>query len=202
MLKNRLAAVLLVFALAGLAAPLEGMQLTVSYRVLERVLEKGLFRDQGRYYVSGSSDDDCNYAYLARPRLGVDGGRLALRLHFNGFAGAEVGGQCLGSGDEFDFVVTGVPKVEGGSLVLGDPQLSLSGRPAYEALLQPIVTGPLAQALRFDLAAELDHLVAGAAREGLRVRISGLEIFNPRATPGWLEVGVELSAALTEGAAP
>jgi hypothetical protein len=197
--RSRPAAVLSVLVLGlALAVPASAIQLMISYPVLEGMLQKSLFRDQGRYYVSGSSADECNYAFLERPRLGAQGGRLTVRLHFDAFTGAEVGGECVGSGDDFDIVVTGVPKVVGGTMVLADPQLSTSGRPAYEAMLRPLVTGALAQGIRFDLAGELNRLAANATPEGYRVQISGVEISSLRPTSGWLEVGVELTAALTE----
>jgi len=189
-----------------LAAPAAAIHLTIAYPVLERTLDRELFREQGRYYLAGGPDDDCSYTYVEQPRLGAEGARLVLRLHLSARLGREVLGQCVGPGEAFEVVISGVPKIEGTSVTLADAQLSFPEHPRYEVLheplLAPFITGPLAQALRFDLAAEIRRLTEGAAREGYRIQIGGLVLSGLRAAPGQLEVDVDFRASVTAGPAP
>lgn len=198
----RLPAIMAVLATALLATPGAGIQVMISYPVLERAVAKELFREEGRYYISGSSADACSYTFVERPRLGAEAGRLVLRLHLSARLGQAILGQCVGPSEAFEVVVSGVPKVDGGSVVLADPLLSLPDRPQYEGLLRPFVTGPLAQALRFNLAAEIGRLTEGAAREGYRIQIDGLVLSGLRAAPNGLEVEIDFRATVTASPAP
>lgn len=205
-MRNHKSLILSLFlAAAFLARPASAIHLTLSYRVLERTIERELFRDQGRYYLAGSPADDCSYTFLEQPRLGAEGERIVLRLQLSARLGQEVLGQCVGPGEDVEVVVSGVPRIEGTSVTVADPEMSFPNNPRYgelhEAVLAPFLSGPLKEALRFDLGAELRSLAEGAGREGYRLQISGLSLSGLRAAPNQLEVEIDLQAAVTEGSA-
>jgi hypothetical protein len=185
----------LLLMLAASAA--EAVDLAIDYGVLQRAIEEGLLQE-GRYYVTGGPGDDCAYTFLEKPRLGASGARLALTFHLSGRAGVVMLGRCVGPSDAFDVTLTGSPQLVDGVLSLGDPSFSLPSRPAYEQLLAPILTDTIADALRFDLAAEIQRFTQAAAQEGYRLSITELTLTNLRVGADRIEVEVDFKGGVTQ----
>ena len=73
-----------------------------------------------RHYLQGGPEDTCAYAFIQEPRVSAVGERLQIRFLFAGRAGKEVAGKCVGPGDNFDIVVSGVPSYGNGELFLDE----------------------------------------------------------------------------------
>ena len=113
------ATVLLLFLfhahVAGAAAKLD-----VAYASVERILSLKILTEGGRHYLQGGPDDTCAYAFIQEPRVSALGERLQIRFLFAARAGKEVAGKCVGPGDNFDIVVSGVPSYGNGELFLDE----------------------------------------------------------------------------------
>ncbi len=104
---------LLHMQVAGAAAKLD-----VAYASVERILTTRFLTEGGRRYLQGSPEDTCAYAFIQEPRVSALGERLQIRFLFAARAGTEVAGRCVGPGDNFDIVVSGVPSYRDGELFL------------------------------------------------------------------------------------
>ena len=60
---------------------------------------------EGRRYVQGDQSNKCNFAYLEKPQIQGEAGRLRIRARFTGRTSLNMLGQCVGLGDEFNLVV-------------------------------------------------------------------------------------------------
>ncbi len=98
---------------AGAAAKID-----VAYASIERIMSTTLLTEGGRRYLQGGPEDTCTYAFIQEPRVSAVGERLYLRFLFAGRAGKQVAGKCVGPGDNFDIIVSGVPSYGNGELFL------------------------------------------------------------------------------------
>lgn len=118
--------------------------LEIRYGALERLIGQQMFTSEGRRYVRGSQAAKCNYAYLESPKLHTGGAnRIELRVHFTGRSALDMFGRCVGMGDSFDLVITGLPIARNGSiafdqLVVNTPRDSFYIRRVRSALLQTL----------------------------------------------------------------
>ncbi len=100
---------------AGAAAKLD-----VAYASVERILTTTFLTEGGRRYLQGGPEDTCAYAFIQEPRVSAVGERLQIRFLFAARAGKEVASKCVGPGDNFDIVVSGVPSYGNGELFLDE----------------------------------------------------------------------------------
>jgi hypothetical protein len=85
-----------------------------------------------------------------------------------------VAGRCVGPGDNFDLVISGVPKYENGELYLSELTVEAPDT-AYFKIVRPLVEKDLKESLRYPLRERLDYAaawissssVAGAVKLGL-----------------------------------
>jgi hypothetical protein len=94
--------------------------LHIQFGALKRMLSDQAFTQEGRRYVHGSQSAKCNFAYLEKPKIEADSGRLRIRARFTGRSALNMFGQCVGVGDAFDVVVTARPDYKDGNLRLQD----------------------------------------------------------------------------------
>ena len=115
----------------------------IAYTSLERMIVAALLTEGGRLYLSGAPEDTCNYAFVQDPRVSSDASRLYVRFLFAGSAGKVVRDKCIGTGDNFDVVVSGVPRYANGELYLEDMNsrrravCSISSRASSKASCSP-----------------------------------------------------------------
>ena len=103
---------LLLFAPCIHAASLE-----IRYGALERLIAQQMFSNEGRRYVRGSQGTKCSFAFLEAPKLlPGSASRIELRVHFTGRSALDMFGKCVGMGDSFDLVITGLPVARDGSI--------------------------------------------------------------------------------------
>ena len=71
--------VLLLMALSRCAAAVE---LRIQFGALERMLTEQVLSQEGRRYVHGGKANKCNFAYLEKPQVRGEGGRLRMKARF------------------------------------------------------------------------------------------------------------------------
>jgi hypothetical protein len=154
---------------------LEASSIEFAYTSLERLVVSSLFTEGGRLYLNGDPGDTCNYAFVQEPRVFAEGERLHVRMLFAGSAGKMVRGKCVGSGDNFDVVVSGVPRYGNGELYLDDMKLEAESRlfdlfsPLIESQLAPRLRVPLRRSLEYRFAEWTSHGAGRLALDELNV---------------------------------
>ena len=121
-------AVLLLALLSRCAAAVE---LHIQFGALERMLTEQVFSQEGRRYVHGSKTNKCNFAYLEKPQVRGEGGRLRMKARFTGRSALNLAGQCVGLGDAFDVVITAVPIYKSGAIGLQEVKVASDGKSGY-----------------------------------------------------------------------
>lgn len=178
MLRTRRTLVAAGLLLAAIATPppAPAAEITLSHAALERVVWQVLLTEGGRGYFEGGPNDTCRYAFVQEPKVTGVGGRLRIRFLFSGRAGAQVGGRCVGPGDTFDLIVSGVPALARGELYLDDLRVEAPDT-AYSRLVRSLVESQLGQRLRYPLKQDLDALAAArGAPAGFTVSLPRLEM--------------------------
>ena len=120
--------VLLLMALPRCAAAVE---LHIQFGALERSLTEQVFSQEGRRYVHGSKANKCNFAYLEKPHVRGEGGRLRMKARFTGRSALNVVGQCVGLGDAFDVAITAIPVYRNGAIALQGVKVTSEGKSGY-----------------------------------------------------------------------
>ena len=120
--------VLLLLAAGRCAAAVE---LHIQFGALERMLTEQVFSQEGRRYVHGSKTNKCNFAYLEKPQMRGEGGRLRIKARFTGRSSLNVIGQCVGLGDAFDVVITAMPVYKSGVIALQEVKVASEGKSGY-----------------------------------------------------------------------
>jgi hypothetical protein len=117
--------------LLGFAQCAFAVELHVEFGALERMLTEQVFTQEGRRYVRGGKTDKCNFAYLEKPQVRGDGGRLRIKARFTGRSALNFAGQCVGLGDAFDVVIAALPLYKNGALGLQDVKVTSDRKTGY-----------------------------------------------------------------------
>lgn len=119
---------LIGFVVLSSASTAAAGSLEISYASLERILLEHSLTEGGRRYFEGGPSDTCNYAFIQEPHVSAEGGRLQVQFLFAGSIGKQVGERCVGSGDNFPIVVSGVPHYAEGEIFLDDMRIDGESR--------------------------------------------------------------------------
>jgi hypothetical protein len=119
----------MVLALVSRCA--SAVELHIQFGALERMLTEQVFSQEGRRYVHGSKTDKCNFAYLEKPQVHGEAGRLRMKARFTGRSALNLAGQCVGLGDAFDVVITALPIYKGGAIGLQEVKVTSDGKSGY-----------------------------------------------------------------------
>jgi hypothetical protein len=152
------AAVLLVLLVAQAGA----VELHVQFGALERMLGEQLFTQEGRRYVKGSKDNKCNFAYLEKPHVKGEGGRLRMTARFSGRSTLNFAGLCVGMGDAFDVVILALPIYKNGAVMLQDVKVTSDGKTGIYirkvcSAMEAVLTRDFKYALEHDAQAMLEN---------------------------------------------
>jgi hypothetical protein len=120
-------AILLLLAIQAAHA----VELHVQFGALERMLSQTVFTQDGRRYVHNDKSNKCNFAYLEKPQVRSDSGKLRIRARFTGRSALNIVGQCVGLGDAFDVSILATPQYKDGYLVLGNVTVASDGKSGY-----------------------------------------------------------------------
>jgi len=104
------------------------VELHIQFNALERMLAESVFTQDGRRYVHGDKSNKCNFAYLEKPQVRGDGGRLVIRARFTGRSALNTFGICVGLGDAFNAVISATPEFHDGNIVLSKVTAASEGK--------------------------------------------------------------------------
>jgi len=148
----------LLLLLALLPACASAVELHIQFGALERMLTEQVFTQEGRRYVRGSRTTKCNFAYLEKPGMRGEGGRLVIRARFTGRSALNVVGQCVGLGDAFNVVVTAVPVYRKGAIALQEVKVASEGKSGY-------YIRKVCEAMQANLAKDFQYALDAEARK-------------------------------------
>jgi hypothetical protein len=165
---------------------------TLAHTAVERLIWRVLLTEGGRGYLEGGPGDTCRYAFVQEPRVSGENGRLRVRFLFAGQAGAQVGERCVGPGDTFDIVVSGIPALTGGVLHLEDLRVEAPDT-AYFRLVRGLVESELNAQMRYPLRDDLNRIAATlGAPAGFTVSVDTLELGQVRIDEKMLHLSLDL----------
>ncbi len=170
----RVFAAALAFVVLGAATATAG-KLDVAYASMERMIVSKFLTEGGRRYLQGGPEETCAYAFIQEPRVSSIGARLELRFLFAGRAGKQVGSKCVGAGDNFDIVVSGVPRYADGDLFLDEAKFE-SEHKLFE-VFSKLIERQLAPLLRIRANPHVESFVAQLTSRGAgTVRLETMDI--------------------------
>jgi len=142
------------------ALPVRAVDLRLQFGALERMLAEQAFTQEGRRYVHGDRTAKCNFAYLEKPRVEGDAGKLRIRARFTGRTALNVLGQCVGLGDAFGVVIAARPVYKDGNIGLADVTVTSDGRTGlYIRRVCAAMATSLARDFRYPVAAEAKKIL-------------------------------------------
>ncbi len=173
-----------LIALLLLAAHARAVELRLEYGALERLLAEQVFTQEGRRYVKGSQTNKCNFAYLEKPQVRADGGRLRIRARFTGRSALNMFGQCVGLGDAFDVIITAVPQFRNGNIWLADVAATSDGHTGfYIRRVCTALTTSLSRDFHYPISAEAQKALEDpAAHPGYRRELRNFRVPEIRVT--------------------
>lgn len=114
-------------AVALAVLPLQAVEIHIEHSVIQTLLARQVFTDDGRLYVRANRASKCSYAFLERPAISAANGQLRIRARFTGRTAANMFGQCVGLGDSFVAVIYATPYYRNGLLLLKDVRVDSEG---------------------------------------------------------------------------
>jgi len=120
---------LLVVALY--VVPLQAVEIHIEHSVIQTVLARQVFTDDGRLYVRANRTSKCNFAFLEEPAISAVNGQLRIRTRFTVRTAADVFGRCVGLGDSFIAVIYATPYYKDGLLLLKDVHVNSEGTDGF-----------------------------------------------------------------------
>lgn len=162
----------LFFLAAALVPIASAVELHVQYNALERMLAQQVFTQDGRHYVKNDAHNKCNFAYLEKPQVRGEDGRLRIRARFTGRSAVNLFGQCVGLGDAFDVILSATPQYK-------DGYISLAGVTAAPDRESGYYIRRVCEALQSSLARDFRYPLAGEFQRALED--PGVQPAYPRA---------------------
>jgi hypothetical protein len=123
----------------SLCALVEALELKIPNKLIESEVKEQFFVG-GRSYLSGDKTSTCDYAYLENPSVSSQNGRIAIEATFNGKAGREVLGKCIGIGRTFGVIISGLPAYREGELRFEDSRIQFKNA-AADAVFGKLLEG-------------------------------------------------------------
>jgi len=159
--------------------------LHLQYSALERMLAEQLFTEEGRRYVHGNQKAKCNFAYLEKPHIQGDDGRLRIHAKFTGRSAMNVFGQCVGLGDAFELTITATPQYHDGNLGLKDVVVVSDGKTGfYIRRVCAAIGGSLGRDFRYPLSNETKRILEdGTFQPGYKREVHKFEVTEIRVSP-------------------
>ena len=148
-----LGAALLAWAGAAPAA-----EIVLELAALDKLVAQALFANAGRYdIVKGPC-----FAYLEKPSVTIQNGRLRIRSHLASHLGVVAGASCVGMGFTSWTEVSGKPVARGGSVVLADVRIDKVEDPNVRLLLESGLVPALPRAFEFDVLKAVRSMLQGS----------------------------------------
>jgi hypothetical protein len=140
----------LCVCLVGLRGRAVASELLIGRQALQTLVVASVFKDQGRWYLAKGK---C-FAYLERPHVALEAGRVIINAHLSSRLGLTVGDSCLGTEMMSDVRVSGKLVGSGSHIEIDDIRIDNvqdeSTRQVIE-LLQSATGRSLPQSVSIDL---------------------------------------------------
>ena len=164
--------------IAFFAASARAVELRLEFGAIERMLAEQVFTEDGRRYVHGSAAAKCNFAYLEKPHIEADSGRLRIHARFTGRSALNLFGQCVGLGDAFNLVITTRPEYKDGNLRLADVKVASDGKTGYYIRrVCSIMSGSLAHDFKYPIESEARRMLEDpATRPGYKREVQSFSM--------------------------
>jgi hypothetical protein len=174
----------LIVALLLLPLCARAVELHLQFGALERMLAEQLFTEEGRRYVHGNQRAKCNFAYLEKPRIQGDAGRLRIHAKFTGRSAMNVLGQCVGLGDAFDLTIAATPRFRDGNIGLKDVAVVSEGKTGfYIRRVCAAIAASLERDFRYPLSAETQKILEDpGAQPGYKRELRNFSVPEIRVT--------------------
>ncbi len=135
---------LLALALAGGSVAAE---IVLEHSAVDKLIAQTMFTNNGRHdLVKGP----CS-AYLDRPSVVIEGGRIRIRSHLTARVGVVDGRSCVGLAIASWTVASGRPVARGGSVVLTDLRIDQVDDPNLRLLVESGLLAALPRAIELDM---------------------------------------------------
>ena len=145
---------LLAMALCGGAAAAE---IVLEHSAVDKLVAQTLFSNNGRYdLVKGP----CS-AYLDRPSVAIEGGRIRIRSHLTARVGVVDGRSCLGVSIASWTLASGKPVARGGSVLLTDLRIDQVDDPNLRLLVESGLLAALPRAIELDVRQAVRGMLQG-----------------------------------------
>jgi hypothetical protein len=191
-LGRRRALVATCLGLCGLFGRTNASELVIGRAALQTLVEASVFKDQGRWYLAKGK---C-YAYLERPHVALEAGRVIIDAHLSSLLGLTVGGSCVGTEMMSDVKVSGKLVGSGSHIEIDDIRIDNvqdeSTRQVIE-LLQSATGRSLPKSVNIDLL----PLLKPASVPGTDINVSATNLAIAHVTTLADAVDVEFEVKLT-----
>jgi hypothetical protein len=145
---------LIALALCGHAAAAE---IVLERSAVDKLLAQTVFTNNGRYdLVKGP----CS-AYLDRPSVAIEGGRIRIRSHLSARVGVVDGKSCVGVAIASWTLASGRPVARGGSVVLTDLRIDQVDDPNLRLLVESGLLAALPRAIELDVRQAVRGMLQG-----------------------------------------
>ena len=156
---NRLIALVFVACSGSLACASE---LILEHTAIEKTLKRDVFNAKGgRYHLVDPTT--CAYSYLESPQVVIGGGRLKIKSHFISQVATQVGGECIGTSDEFDITVSGRPVYRNDKLVMDDVKVDDASNPVWRPLIEVFIKSAGPHVLEINLKEAIQRMFKDAS---------------------------------------
>jgi hypothetical protein len=160
-----------------IGVPAFAVELHIQFAALERILTGQLFTQEGRRYVRGDQNKKCNFAYLEKPHVEGENGRLRIRARFSGRSSLNIAGRCVGVGDAFDLVILATPQYKDGALRLQGVKVTSDGKTGfYIRRVCESLEASLARDFRYPLEVEARKTLEAPGREMRRFQVPDIRV--------------------------
>jgi hypothetical protein len=178
--------------LCGFVGRAIASELVIGPEVLQTLVAASVFKDQGRWYLAKGK---C-YAYLERPHVALDAGRVIIEAHLSSRLGLTVGDSCLGTELMSDVRVSGKLVGSGSHIEIDDIRIDNvqdeSTRKIID-LLQSATGGSLPKSANVDLL----PLLKPASVPGTDIKVSATNLAIAKVTTLADAVDIEFEIKLT-----
>jgi hypothetical protein len=137
-------------------------ELILEHTAIEKTLKRDVFNAKGgRYHLVDPTT--CAYSYLESPQVSIAGGRLKIKSHFISQVASQIGGECVGTSDEFDITVSGRPVYRNDKLVMDDVKVDDATNMVWRPLIEVFIKSAGPRVLEVNLKEALQRMFKDAS---------------------------------------
>lgn len=174
------------------ARPAPAADIEMRFDALERIISEQIFTQDGRKYVRGTPATKCQFAYLEKPHIGTDNGRLRVSARFSGRTALDVFKGCVGLGDSFDLTIVATPAVRNGAMGFQDVKVSTTKDSFYIRRVKDALNRAFAKDVKIDVKDQARKILE-QAKEGAtyKVELASFDLTQVRVTQDSLVLVVD-----------